>query len=263
MSVAMERGALECRRYATHGFPGNIVAVLSFSEAIRHFHDKLLNGDKFALGKFADGEWGAIKGVQFAPANGEWQANGNHPLFETVRQELADALRYQHPSYYTAICPCYTEAIQFSGQPSSQITYANIFVNANYPYYKEHFIKLYQERDVWLVTHKKTALGHLPFSVERFFPIDYNAWMVNRELPEQILAERPRDKLLLLAAGSFANILAHKLWCENQDNTYLDIGSTLNPWTQVERLKRDYYMGNTVYAGLSCPCDGVRPSCNW
>lgn len=235
--------------------------MLSFRKAIEHFHHKLQQNDKFALGKFADGEWGAIKGVQFAPANGEWQANGDDPAFQTARQELIDALRYQHPEYYTAICPCYTETIQFSGQPDSRITYANIFVNANYPYYKEHFIKLYQERDIWLVTHKDTSLENLPFFVERFFPIDYNAWVVNRDLPEKVLSEAPENKLFLFAAGSFANILVHKLWQANQNNTYLDIGSTLNPWTQVERLKRDYYMGDTVYSTLSCPCDGIRPAC--
>lgn len=235
----------------------------SFQDAIRHFHSKLVRDEKFALGKFADGEWGAIKGVQFSPANGEWHANGKDPAFALARQELIDALQYRHSEYYTAICPCYTEAINFSGQPASNITYANIFVNANYPYYKEHFIKLYQERDIWLVTHKNTDLSGLPFSVERFFPIDYNAWIVNRDLPSVILDEKPKGKLFLFAAGSFANILVHKLWSKNQDNTYLDIGSTLNPWTQVERLKRDYYMGNTVYSRLSCPCDGVRPSCNW
>lgn len=240
-----------------------MAAMLSFADSIDFFRTKLINDERFALGKFADGEWGAIKGVQFAPANGEWEANKNEPAFEIARQELSDALQYKHPQYYTAICPCYTEAIAFSGQPESNITYANIFVNANYPYYKEHFVKLYQERDIWLVTHKNTDLSNLPFSVERFFPIDYNAWIVNKELPEQILAEKPKGKLFLFAAGSFANILVHKLWQANQDNTYLDIGSTLNPWTQVERLKRDYYMGDTVYASLSCPCDGVKPSCNW
>ena len=234
-----------------------------FQQEIKAFHAKLLSNEKFALGKFADGEWGAIKGVCFEPANGEWAANKGGAQYERARQELADALQYKHPQYYTAICPCYTDAIAFSGQPESNITYANIFVNANFPYYKDHFIKLYQERDIWLVTHKNSVLENLPFPIERFIPIDYNAWIVNRELPEQILAEEPRDKLFLFAAGSFANILVHKLWKENQHNTYLDVGSTLNPWTQIERLKRDYYMGNTVYANLACPCDGVRPEQVW
>ena len=43
-----------------------------YKEEIKFFHNKLVNREKFALGKFADGEWGAIKGTQFLPANGEW-----------------------------------------------------------------------------------------------------------------------------------------------------------------------------------------------
>jgi hypothetical protein len=106
-----------------------------YRQEIRVFHDKLLSNERFALRKFADGEWGAIKGVQFAPANGEWEANRNEPSFEIARQELSKALQYKHPQYYTAICPCYTETIAFSGQPESNITYANILVRSSFGYW--------------------------------------------------------------------------------------------------------------------------------
>lgn len=226
----------------------------NYKNEIKIFLEKLKSGKNFSLAKFADGEWGAIKGTQFLPANGEWAANGDHPLYEIVRKELEDSLKYQHPDYYVAICPCYKETIKFSEQSESQITYANIFVNSNYEYYKEHYINHYKERDIHLVTHKNTNLEDLPFKVEKFYPIEYNAWILNRDLPDQILEKDLKDKLFLFAAGSFANILAHKLWKNNKNNTYLDIGSTLNPWTKIERLKRDYYMGNKELEDLVCPC---------
>jgi hypothetical protein len=225
-----------------------------YKKEIEFFYNKLANNEKFALGKFADGEWGAIKGTYFFPANGEWQANGNDPDFERARLELAESIQYKHPGYYVAICPCYGEAIEFSGQDQRNITYANIFVNSNYQFYKENYIPLYKERDIHLVTHKDTNLEDLPFKVEKFYPIDYNAWIVNRDLPQQILEQDPKDKLFLFAAGSFANILTHKLWDNNKNNTYLDVGSTLNIWTKVERLQRDYYMGNQELENLCCPC---------
>jgi hypothetical protein len=225
-----------------------------YHKEIEFFYSKLFNNEKFALGKFADGEWGAIKGTYFFPANGEWQANGNDPSFEEARLALIESIQYKHPDYYVAICPCYKEAIEFSGQNEKNITYANIFVNSNYQYYKKYYINLYKERDIHLVTHRNTNLEDLPFKVEKFYPIDYNAWIVNKDLPYQILEQDPKDKLFLFAAGSFANILAHKLWVNNKNNTYLDVGSTLNIWTKVERLKRDYYMGNQELENLSCPC---------
>lgn len=225
-----------------------------YKQEIEFFYKKILNGEKFALSKFADGEWAAIKGDYIPAANGEWFTNGNDPIFETVRKELYESLIYKDPDYYVAICPCYREMIDYSGQPYSNITYANIFVNSNYEFYKEKYISLYQERDIHLVTHKNTNLSNLPFKVEKFYPIDYNAWINNRDLPNIILDQNPKDKLFLFAAGSFANILSHKLWSNNKDNIYLDIGSTLNPWTQIEKLKRDYYMGNTELENLVCPC---------
>ena len=228
-----------------------------YHKEIQFFYNKLVKNEKFALGKFADGEWCAIKGTHFFPANGEWQANGNHPAFEKARLELAESIQYKHSNYYVAICPCYREAIKFSGQPESNITYANIFVNSNYQFYKENYIPLYKERDIHLVTHKDTNLDNLPFKVEKFYPIDYNAWIVNRDLPYQILEQDPKDKLFLFAAGSFANILSHKLWVNNKNNTYLDVGSTLNIWTKVERLQRDYYMGNKELENLCCPCPNL------
>lgn len=225
-----------------------------YRKEIEFFYNKLVNNEKFALGKFADGEWGAIKGTSFFPANGEWQANGNDPAFEKARLELAESIQYKHPDYYVAICPCYREAIEFSGQDEKNITYANIFVNSNYQFYKENYISLYKERDIHLVTHKNTNLEDLPFKVEKFYPIEYNAWIENRNLVDQILEQNLSDKLFLFAAGSFANILVYKLWESNKQNTYIDVGSTLNPWTKIERLQRDYYMGNKDLECLVCPC---------
>ena len=113
---------------------------------------------------------------------------------------------------------------------------------------------MYKERDIHLVTHGNTNLDNLPFKVEKFYPIDYDAWVFNRDLPEQILEQNLSGKLFLFAAGAFANILAHKLWSNNKNNTYLDVGSTLNVWTKVERLQRDYYRGNKELESLCCPC---------
>ena len=225
-----------------------------YEKEINFFYKKIVKNEKCALGKFADGEWAAIKGDTIPAANGEWITNGNDSIFNIVRKELSDSLTYRHPDYYVAICPCYKDTIEYSKQPYSNITYANIFVNSNYEFYKKHYISLYKERDIHLVTHKNANLDNLPFKVEKFYPIEYNAWILNRDLPEIILEQNCKDKLFLFAAGSFANILVHKLWKNNKNNTYLDVGSTLNPWTNIEKLQREYYMGNQELEKLICPC---------
>lgn len=225
-----------------------------YIQEVRFFYNKLEKNEKFALSKFADGEQLGILGTPALPANGEWQSNGDDPRYAEARNDLIESLQHKDPNYYVAICPCYKDLIELSGQSESQITYANIFVNSNYSFYKENYINLYKERDIHLVTHKNTNLDNLPFKVEKFYPIDYNAWINNRDLPEQILDQNLSDKLFLFAAGSFANILAYKLWKSNKNNTYMDVGSTLNIWTKIEKLQRDYYMGNSELENLCCPC---------
>lgn len=230
----------------------------SFLEDIEFFYNKLENNENFALSKFADGEWGAIKRTLNVAANGEWVVDFNSPKYLEARQQLEDSLLFKDPGYYVAICPCYTDAIEFSGQQPSNITYANIFVNANYEFYKKYYIDHYKKRKIHLVTHKNTNLSDLPFEVEEFYPIDYDAWVTNSDLSDKILEKNLSGKLFLFAAGSFANILSHKLWKSNKNNTYLDVGSTLNPWTKVEKLKREYYMCNKELENLVCPCPNAK-----
>lgn len=225
-----------------------------YKSEIEFFYKKLQSNEKFALCKFADGEEWAIKGRYGFPGLGEWVSNADDPIYEIVRAELLQALQYKDSNYYVAICPCYKNLIDLSGQNQSQITYANIFVNSNYKFYTENYINLYKERDIHLVTHYNADLDSLPFKVEKFYPVDYNAWVVNRDLPEKILQKDLKDKLFLFSTGSFGNILAHKLWSNNKNNTYLDVGSTLNKWTKIERLKRGYYMGDKEYENFTCPC---------
>ena len=190
---------------------------------------------KFALGKFADGEWGAIKGNTNSSLLMESNSVNGDPLHEVARRELEASLRYQHPDYYVAICPCYQDTITFSEQPESNITYANIFVNSNYEFYKEKYIEVYKEYDVHLVTHKDTNYRQPPVQGGKILSNRvYRQCSTETCLIRSWSGVNPEGKLFLFAAGgTFANILACKLWSKNKNNTYLDVGSTLNPWTKL------------------------------
>jgi hypothetical protein len=58
------------------------------------------------------------------------------------------------------------------------------------------------------------------------------------------------DSIFLFCCGPFGNIIAHRLTEHNDKNTYLDIGSTLNPYLKSEGFKRDYYIGNNFFSNL-------------
>jgi hypothetical protein len=87
--------------------------------------------------------------------------------------------------------------------------------------------------------------------VEKFYPVGYSAWTQNYDLIESIKSQNLNGKLFLFCAGPFGNMLAHQLFENNKNNTYLDVGSTLNPWLQSEGFKRDYYT-NGHYSTKKC-----------
>ena len=81
----------------------------------------------------------------------------------------------------------------------------------------------------------KMPLGKT-FRAHKHFKIGKNAWVQDYSLIDEIKtyidSEATEGKLFLFCAGPFGNILTHQLYEHNKNNTYIDIGSTLNvyPW---------------------------------
>ena len=114
---------------------------------------------------------------------------------------------------------------------------------------------LYNERKVVLYCNKDGALDNLPFKPEKIFPISNNAWGDNWNLiedsKEYIRQNSAKDMLFLFCCGPFGNILCCELTKFNADNTYLDIGSTLNPFLNTGFV-RQYYLQNSFWSQLEC-----------
>jgi hypothetical protein len=226
----------------------------NFNEEIKILFERLKNKDKFSFSKFADGEWMMMRNVPVN--NGEFNYTNEDDFF---RNKLIESFKFKDEKYFVGVsCPCcrgheHKEMITFSEQDENNLTYANIFVNGNYEFYKNNFIEEYKNWDVHLVANKNSKVENLPFKVEKFYPVENTAWKHNYGLIEEIKEANHENKLFLFACGPFGNMLAHQLWEDNKNNTYLDIGSTLNPWLQSEGFKRDYYASNTsIYTNRNC-----------
>jgi hypothetical protein len=61
---------------------------------------------------------------------------------------------------------------------------------------------------------------------------------------ENFPIEDYRDRLFLFCAGPLGNMLAAKFWEKNKNNTYLDIGSTLNGY--LTEINRSYLQGGNT-----------------
>lgn len=229
-----------------------------FRNEIEKIYYRLKVGKNFSLSRFGDGEMIAIRGETESPGFGEWKTNGDDPRYELSRRDLYNSFVYKHSDYHVGIvCPCCREMHNHlfikkqSGQTEENLTFANIFVNSNYNYFVEKIIPLFREKEIYLVANKKAKVNNLPFGGEMFYPVEDNAWIENRDLIEQ-LKSNVSGKVFLFACGPLGKILAHQLWEHNQNNTYLDIGSVLNPWIETDINIRKYYINGTEDSQRVC-----------
>ncbi len=221
-----------------------------FNKDIKVFRKKLKDKESFTFSKFADGEWAAMKSQRLD--NNEFRYVNSLENIE-ARESLVNAIRFQHPNYYVGVsCPCcqdtaFEEMVEYSGQPVEQLTWANLWVNSNYKYYCSHVVPLFKKYKTVLVAHKDSSIENLPKGLKPdiFCPIEKNAWVESKGkigvLKDVIDKRKMRGWLFLFCAGPFGNILAHQLTDHCDENTYLDIGSTLNPFLGTEGFKRSYF----------------------
>ena len=225
-----------------------------FNEEILKIFKKLKDKQPFSFSKYADGEWAIINGHNVN--NGEFDFSKNENS-EFYRQKLIESFTFKNKDYYVGIsCECcqgneHFKMKEMSGQDEDHLTFANIFVNSNYEFYKQNFIPEYRNHKIYLVANKNSIIKNLPFKLEKFYPVENTAFIQNYNLIEEIQKENVQDALFLFCAGPFGNILAHQLFESNPNNIYMDIGSTLNPWLESEGFKRDYYNGG-FYSQKNC-----------
>lgn len=210
----------------------------NFIEDIQFIFKKLKNKEYFSFSKYADGEYKILKNEFITNCDG-WTFNPQ--THQTEFSYLLESYKYSHPDYYVGIsCPCCQpkEHIEWmrNNVGTKNVTWANIFVNANYNFFKENFIKEFKnwDGDVILVANKLGLNKKLPFKVDFYMPIEIGAWInpylehIINELKSK--AEEKNNQLFLFSGGPLGNILAHQLHLVNKNNMYLDIGSTINPW---------------------------------
>lgn len=231
----------------------------TFRNAIQQFHLKIDSGINFSLSKYADGEWAVIKNKHID--NKEFWFNPENEQDQLKRQALIESFQYKNPNYFVGIsCPCcqgietFKEMRDFSNQEEKNLTWANVWVNSNYPYFVHNIIPIFSDRTVVLFCNEKSDISQLPFVPYLVFPLKNNAWEHNWNLVEKskLVLSNKKNLIVLFCCGPFGNILCHQLTEHNPNNTYLDIGSTLNPYLGSAGFERHYYMGNNFFSNMIC-----------
>lgn len=208
--------------------------IKTFESDFFKIFNLLKSGEKFSFSKYADGEYAILRNRKITNCDG-WTFRPDQDMF--YREALLSSFRFNDPEYYVGIsCPCCVPQAHVDwmrenvGVDDDHLTWANLFVNSNYKLFKEHFIPEFENHDIILIASARSDPSNLPFKIEEHYHIFKTAWKENYDLVDILLNQDYKDKLFLFCAGPLGNILAHRLWSVNKDNTYIDIGSTLNPW---------------------------------
>ena len=166
------------------------------------------------------------------------------------RERLIEAYLHNQENYFKGICTAtdghvgkenFDWMIDLHGGDHPNLTFANLLINANYKHFVEKVVPLLQNRRVLYVVNENAIVENLPFSVEKSFIIGSNC-MINdynmcEVVKEHIAKNSINDAIILCSAASLSNYVIYEAFKENNKNTFLDIGSCLNPLLGLEGWK--------------------------
>ena len=231
-----------------------------FDEDIKIIKKSLKEKTKFAFSKYADGEHQVLVNKPIINCD-DWFFNPNSD--GEFQKFLIDSFKYIDDRYYIGIsCPCcdyngYQWFKDNKGSKDDNTTFANIFVNANYEYFKKEIIPVFNLYNrIILIANKDSNIENLKtvLNITDFYGIGKEAFKTDlnliQDLKDFIDNENLKDAIFLFCAGPLGNVLSHQLWVHNKNNTYIDIGSTLNIWT--EKNIRDYQVPGGFYYNKLC-----------
>jgi hypothetical protein len=122
--------------------------------------------------------------------------------------------------------------IQNSGSNIEQITFANLWINSNYKRFRAEVIPLFQNYKTVIMCNQRSDLSNWK-NLENIFYVGSNC-IINdddkiEKISEWVEKEKPKGYLFLFAASSLGNLCIHRLHQIAPENTYIDVGSSLNP----------------------------------
>lgn len=230
------------------------------------FVNKIKNDEHFALSRWGDGELMILENKSIDlrhKGDGEFMHDPKSSVHVMMRESLLNSYKYKHKDYYIGVaCQCCVGKEKFeymkklSEQPEENLTWANIFVNSNYQYFLSELLPILKNKKVILIANKKSKPEGLPFKVEQFYPIGTDAWVNSGELIQKLMMDigefNMNNYVYIIAAGPLANVMTYELWKYNKNNTYIDIGSTL-----------DKMLGLTVTRGYLQGAPTLNKTCIW
>ena len=245
----------------------------NFKLAFDHVINKIQSKENFAFTRFSDGELFILQDKTLILADNHYvtgEVTGpnrytkeEHKEFypdkhQFYREKLIECYRHNQDGYYKGICTStdghvgkenFDWMIDFHGGDHENLTFANLLINANYKRFVEELIPLLQNREVIYVVNELADTSKLPFEILKEFIIGSNCMIDDYDTSESVRKyiedNNITDAIILCSAASLSNFIIYDCFKDNPNNTFLDIGSCLNPLLSLEGWKytRGYLTG--------------------
>jgi hypothetical protein len=250
-----------------------------FRQAFDILLNKLKSGENFAFSRFSDGELFILQNKTVVLADNHYVTGDirgpnrytkeEHKEFypdrhQVYRDKLIECYKHNQDNYFKGICTStdghvgkenFDWMIDFHGGDHPNLTYANLLINANYSRFAEEMVPLFMDREIIYVVNEMADTSRLPFQISKKFQIGSNCVINNYDTSENVKKyiedTNTKDAIVLCSAASLSNFVIYECFKDNQDNTFLDIGSCLNPLLRLEGWKhtRGYLTGYWLNSG--------------
>ena len=234
-----------------------------FKLDLKKFKKKIRLKRNFAFARFSDGELFVLQNKKLIIAKNYWLL-GEKKTFtkfskdeqksflpkqhQFYRNKLYESLKFNKKNYYKGIaCRCCngSKNIEFMKKIADydkNLTFSNLLQNGNYSNYVNDFLKLFKTRKIIVIANKTASMEYLPFNVKKKFNIGKNCFVNDYDLIQKIKNfiknNSIKNHVFLISAASLSNLIVYELFKEFDNNTYIDVGSTLNYYYNKKQDKQ-------------------------
>lgn len=231
-----------------------------FKSDFEYFWSLIEKGENFTFARYADGEVMLMKGQPVTEGTqafsiDKWKAPNT---LTKVGGELIATLNHTEPNYFYAISSKtdnindYQYLKENIKQTEDKLTFVNLWINANYLSMKRKLCA--NKREVILICNEEAKIENFPFNVTEIIPFPndcINFWENNSvEFLDKLNNFKDlNNQLIFISCGPISEIIIHKLYENNPNNTYVDVGSSIDEYVHG-KLTRPYMDPSSFYSKM-------------
>jgi len=232
-----------------------------FTNDFEHFWSLINEGKNFTFSRYADGEVMLMKGTEVTKSTQAYNVDKWTSPNKMTKSgiQLLETLNHCEDNYYYAISGLNDNISDYNflrkniKHDEKNLTFVNLWINNNY----QNSLKKYSElkRDVIVICNEEAKKENFPFKIKELihFPNDcINFWENNSESYIKDLIEKfnsVKNELFFISCGPISEIIIHELYNNNPNNTYIDVGSSIDEFIHNKKT-RPYMYPNTIYSKL-------------